>query len=194
MAAMAVVGVLGLFAGATQIGTAAPTGGPAGTQPTPDKPPPPPPPPAPQPPPPPPPPPPAVVAPPPPPVASVRTVKPKPAKRVSKPKRKSLPAAAKTPRVQPRAASRVKPQFAASPVVAAATASSDGPVSMPFLLAFGGLMLGLVGVGISMIPVWSLPIGVGVRLERNRQTIALTGLAIGVACAFVGLLNFVSGG
>ena len=184
MAAMAVVGVLGLFAGATQIGTAAPTGGPAGTQPTPDKPPPPPPPP----------PPPAVVAPPPPPVASVRTVKPKPAKRVSKPKRKSLPAAAKTPRVQPRAASRVKPQFAASPVVAAATASSDGPVSMPFLLAFGGLMLGLVGVGISMIPVWSLPIGVGVRLERNRQTIALTGLAIGVACAFVGLLNFVSGG
>jgi hypothetical protein len=124
----------------------------------------------------------------------VHTVKPKPAKRVSKPKRKSLPAAAKPPRVPPRAASRVKPQLAASPVVAATTGSSDGAVSMPLLLAFGGLLFGLVGVGISMIPAWSLPIGVGLRLERNRQTIALAGLAIGVACAFVGLLNVVSGG
>jgi hypothetical protein len=124
----------------------------------------------------------------------VHTVKPKPAKRVSKPKRRSLPAPAKPPRVPPTAASRVKPQLAASPVVAPATASSDGPVSMPLLLALGGLLLGLVAVGISMIPAWSLPIGAGVRLERNRQTIALTGLAIGVACAFVGLLNFVSGG
>jgi hypothetical protein len=124
----------------------------------------------------------------------VHTVKPKPVKRASKPKRKSLPAAAKPPRIPPTAGTRVKPRLAASPAVAAATASSDGPVSMPLLLALGGLLLGLVAVGVSMIPAWSVPIGVGLRLERNRQTIALTGLAIGVACAFVGLLNVVSGG
>jgi hypothetical protein len=193
MAALFVAGLLGLLAGATLAGTAAATGGPAGTQPTPDKPPPPPPPPAPQPPPPPPPPPPpaAVVAPPPPPAVPAHTVK---AKRVYKPKRKRLPVAAKPPRIPPAAASRVKPQVAASAVIAPTTASSDGPVSMPLLLALGGLLLGLVAVGISSIPAWSLPIGVGVRLERHRQTIALAGLAIGVACAFVGLLNVVSGG
>jgi hypothetical protein len=61
------------------------------------------------------------------------------------------------------------------------------------LLAAIGLLLALLAIGVSLVPVWSLPIGVGVRLERNRQTIALAGLAIGVACALVGLLDVLSG-
>jgi hypothetical protein len=204
MAAMVAVGILGLAAGATLAGTAAATGGPSATQPKPDKPPPPPPPPAPQPPPPPPPPPPAppppppppavVAQPPPPPAAPAQTVKPKRVKPAAKPKKKkkqkTLSVPAKPSRIPPPSHPK---QVAATPVATPAGISSDGPVSVALLLALGGLLLGLVAIGISVIPAWSLPIAVGLRLERNRQSIALAGLAIGVACAFVGLLDVASG-
>ena len=190
IAVLAAVGVLGLLAGVTLAGTATATGATPMTSPTPDKPPPPPPPLAPQPPPPPPP----VVAPPPPPppvaTTSSQTVKPHRVQRVR-------PAAQQKQRVvvvpEPRQTPRVATKLANAPVAAAAIASANDPVSPRMLLAAIGLLLALLAIGVSLVPVWSLPIGVGVRLERNRQTIALAGLAIGVACALVGLLDVLSG-
>jgi hypothetical protein len=61
------------------------------------------------------------------------------------------------------------------------------------ILGVTGLVLALAAVGISLVPAWSVPVAVGVRLERNRQTIAVTGLAIGLACGLVGLLTVLSG-
>ena len=191
IAVLAAVGVLGLLAGVTLAGTATATGATPMTSPTPDKPPPPPPPPppAPQ---PPPPPPPVVAPPPPPPVAttSSQTVKPHRVQRVR-------PAAQQKQRVvvvpEPRQTPPVATKLANAPVAAAAIASTNDPVSPRMLLAAIGLLLALLAIGVSLVPVWSLPIGVGVRLERNRQTIALAGLAIGVACALVGLLDVLSG-
>jgi hypothetical protein len=94
---------------------------------------------------------------------------------------------------EPRQTPRVATKLANAPVAAAAIASANDPVSPRMLLAAIGLLLALLAIGVSLVPVWSLPIGVGVRLERNRQTIALAGLAIGVACALVGLLDVLSG-
>jgi hypothetical protein len=83
-----------------------------------------------------------------------------------------------------------KSEAAAAPV--AATSSSNGP-SPTILLGAVGLLLALLAVGVSLVPAWSVPIGVGIKLERNRQTIAVTGLAIGLACGLVGLLTVLSG-
>jgi hypothetical protein len=94
---------------------------------------------------------------------------------------------------EPRQTPPVATKLANAPVAAAAIASTNDPVSPRMLLAAIGLLLALLAIGVSLVPVWSLPIGVGVRLERNRQTIALAGLAIGVACALVGLLDVLSG-
>jgi len=192
---LVVLALLGLLAGAMLSGTAAATGGPGSTQPTPDKPPPPPPP-VQQPPPPPPPapspPPPPVVTPPPPPPAAPTATSSTRVKHAAKPE-KRLTVTAKPPKTPP-APPRSQTQLAATSVASSSdTGSEDGPVSMPLLLSLGGLLLGLIAVGISVIPAWSVPIAVGLRIERNRQTIALTGLAIGVACALVGLLNVLSG-
>jgi hypothetical protein len=83
-----------------------------------------------------------------------------------------------------------KPEAVAAPV--AAVSASNGP-SPTILLAAVGLVLALLAVGVSLVPAWSVPIGVGIKLERNRQTIAVTGLAIGAACGLVGLLTVLSG-
>jgi hypothetical protein len=83
-----------------------------------------------------------------------------------------------------------KSEAVAAPVAAAA--SSNGP-SPTILLGAVGLLLALLAVGVSLVPAWSVPIEVGIKLERNRQTIAVTGLAIGVACGLVGLLTVLSG-
>jgi hypothetical protein len=80
--------------------------------------------------------------------------------------------------------------IASDPV--ATISSSNGPTTT-MLLGGIGLVLALLAVGISLVPAWSVPVGVGVRLERNRQTIAVTGLAIGLACGLVGLLTVLSG-
>ena len=74
----------------------------------------------------------------------------------------------------------------------AAVSSSNGP-SPTMLLGVAGLALALLAVGVSLVPAWSVPIGVGIKLEQNRQTIAVTGLAIGLACGLVGLLTVLSG-
>jgi hypothetical protein len=136
------------------------------------------------------------VAPPPPPAAAVvhsQKAKPKRVKRAPKATKKLTGAAVR--RTPPR---RPDPQLASTRTLAAAPVAggsgSGGATSPTFLLGLVGLLLAFVGVAISLVPVWSVPIGVGVRIERNRQTIALTGLAIGVACAFVGFLDFFSGG
>jgi len=76
-----------------------------------------------------------------------------------------------------------------TPVV---TASGGG--SSPALLIIGfGVLLGLLGTGIAYAPKAALPREVGFRLEPHRQTILVTGLAIGVACALVGLLTALAG-
>jgi hypothetical protein len=72
------------------------------------------------------------------------------------------------------------------------TTSSGG--SSPALLIIGfGVLLGLLGAGVAFAPASALPGGVAVRLEPRRQTILASGLAIGVACALVGLLTALAG-
>ncbi|MDQ2910142.1 MAG: hypothetical protein M3R39_03880, partial [Actinomycetota bacterium] len=114
----------------------------------------------------------------------VQKVVPKRPKPKARPKPKPAAASPKPPAAQP------KPELASAPV--AAVSSSNGPTTT-MLLGGVGLVLALLAVGISLVPAWSVPVGVGIKLERNRQTIALSGLAIGAACAFVGLLTVLSG-
>jgi hypothetical protein len=160
--------------------------------PHPDPPPKPPPPPAYHPPPPPPPavvpsPPPAVaVAPPPPPVvhATARHVK----RHVTRPKPRSTP---KKKPVRESGLGRAPLFLAGAP---AAAASTGGTLSPALLIAAFGVVLALLAVGISFMPAAAVPFRLGLQLERSRQTILLSGLAIGTACALVGLLTAVAGG
>jgi hypothetical protein len=134
-----------------------------------------------------PPPPPVVVAPPPPPPAAPapRTrqhVKHRPVRHkkrvvVAHPRRPAKKSAAK----------REPLVTAVAPVSSSPGSSSPAPLMIGF-----GVLLALLAVGISFMPASAMPVTVGLRLERNRQTIALTGLAIGVACALVGLLTSVA--
>jgi hypothetical protein len=113
-----------------------------------------------------------------------------------KPKKKKVVPAAK-PRRTPPSKPNSEPaaqQHSAAALAATPTAGSGGAISPTLLLTLVGFLLALVAIGVSLVPVWSVPLGVGVRIERNRQTIALAGLAIGVACAFVALLDVLSGG
>jgi hypothetical protein len=82
-------------------------------------------------------------------------------------------------------------RLAATPVAAVTT--SEGS-SAPRLFMLVGLLLALVAVGISLVPSWSVPPSIGIRLDRSRQAIGLTGLMIGAGCAIVVLLNVLSGG
>ena len=43
------------------------------------------------------------------------------------------------------------------------------------------------------MPASAVPFTVGLRLERNRQAILYTGLAIGIACVLVGVLTALLG-
>ena len=70
---------------------------------------------------------------------------------------------------------------------------SNGP-SPTLLLGGLGIGLALLGVGIALVPVWSVPVSLGLKIEHNRQTIAVCGLAIGAACLLVGVLTKLSGG
>jgi hypothetical protein len=79
---------------------------------------------------------------------------------------------------------------AAGPVAATSTA---GTLSAALLIVAFGVVLALLAVGVSFVPASVVPFTLGVRLERSRQTILLVGLAIGVACALVGLLTAVAG-
>jgi hypothetical protein len=55
------------------------------------------------------------------------------------------------------------------------------------------VLLGLLGAGIAFAPRAALPRGMSFRFEPHRQTILVTGLAIGVACVLVGLLTALAG-
>ena len=70
--------------------------------------------------------------------------------------------------------------------------SSGGSSPALLIIAFGAL-LGLLGAGVAYTPRAALPRGVSYRLEPHRQTILVTGLAIGVACALVGILTALAG-
>jgi hypothetical protein len=86
---------------------------------------------------------------------------------------------------------QAKPLLAAAGPVA--TASTAGSVSPALLIVVFGVALALLAVGVSFMPASAVPFALGMRLERSRQTILLFGLAIGVACALVGLLTAVAG-
>jgi len=87
---------------------------------------------------------------------------------------------------QPLAAAPVQP---AAP--AAASSAGSAPVPAPFYAV--ALSLALLALGLSLIPLQLVPIGVAARLERNRPTLAVAGLAIVAACAVAGLLTALSG-
>jgi hypothetical protein len=87
---------------------------------------------------------------------------------------------------QPLAAAPVQP---AVPV--AASSAGSAPVPAPFYAV--ALSLALLALGLSLIPLQLVPIGVAARLERNRPTLAVAGLAIVAACAVAGLLTALSG-
>jgi hypothetical protein len=72
--------------------------------------------------------------------------------------------------------------------------TSSGGGSSPALLIIGfGVLVGLLSMGIAYAPKTALPHEVSFRLEPHRQTILVTGFAIGVACALVGLLTALAG-
>ncbi|MGB2875965.1 MAG: hypothetical protein WBB76_10905 [Gaiellaceae bacterium] len=93
------------------------------------------------------------------------------------------PAKTKTP---------AKPATLAVAAAAPAASSSGGSSPAPLIISFG-VALTLLALGLSFVPASRVPFAVGLRLERNRQTIVLVGLAIGVACALVGLLTALAG-
>jgi hypothetical protein len=149
------------------------------TSPKPDPPPPPPPPPKPQPPPPPPPPVIQQAAPPPAPVKHKR----------SRPKAKKVAHRQRTvvnhplPETQQPVAHKIA--LGGTPI----ETSSGGGSSPAFLIVAFGVLLGLLGAGVAYAPRAALPSGLSFRLEPHRQTILVTSLAIGVACALVGILT-----
>jgi hypothetical protein len=58
--------------------------------------------------------------------------------------------------------------------------TTTGGGSSPSLLIIAfGVLLGLLGAGIAFTPRAALPRRVGFRLEPHRQTILVTGVAIG---------------
>ncbi len=64
---------------------------------------------------------------------------------------------------------------------------------MPAVLYGVALGLALLALGLSLIPLRLVPVTVAMRLERNRPTFAVAGLAIIAACAVAGLLTVLSG-
>jgi len=64
---------------------------------------------------------------------------------------------------------------------------------VPGALYAVALGLALVALALSLIPIRLVPFAVGERLERNRPTLAVAGLAIVTACAVAGLLTALSG-
>ncbi len=75
---------------------------------------------------------------------------------------------------------------------AAPTASSGGSSPALLIIAFGALVAAL-SAGVAFMPASAVPFTVGLRLERNRQAILYTGLAIGIACVLVGVLTALLG-
>ena len=76
----------------------------------------------------------------------------------------------------------------------AAPAASSGGSSPALLIVAFGVLLAALSTGVAFMPASLVPFTVGLRLERNRQTILYSGLAIGVACVLVGILTAMVGG
>jgi len=133
-----------------------------------------------------PPPPPAYIAPPPPPVVHA-TVGKHVKRHVAKPKAHATPT--KKP-VRRSGLGRAPLLLAGAP---AAAASTTGTLSPALLIVAFGFALALLAIGVSFMPASAVPFALGLRLERSRQTIMCSGLAIGAACALVGLLTTVVG-
>lgn len=136
------------------------------------------------------PPPPVYIAPPPPPAVVHAAVRKHVRQHVARPKQVK-------PAPKPKPKPAAKPSNPARPVLAAAApvgvASTGGTLSAALLIVVFGVVLALLAVGISFMPAAAMPSTLGLRLERSRQTILLSGLAVGVACALVGLLTAVAG-
>jgi hypothetical protein len=88
------------------------------------------------------------------------------------------------------------PNLPSSPELAVGGASvetSSGGSSPGELIIGFGVLLGLLGAGIAYAPRAALPRGAAFRLEPHRQTILVTGAAIGIACILVGVLTGLMG-
>jgi hypothetical protein len=82
-----------------------------------------------------------------------------------------------------------QPLVAAGPPIPASSGASSPAL---FIIAFG-VTAALVGVALGFMPASAVPFALGLRYERSRLTILVVGLAIGVACALVGLLTILAG-
>jgi hypothetical protein len=71
----------------------------------------------------------------------------------------------------------------------ASVVTSSGGSSPAVLIIGFGVLLGLLGAGIAYAPRAALPQGAAFWLEPHRQTILVTGAAIGIACVLVGVLT-----
>jgi hypothetical protein len=124
----------------------------------------------------------------------VQTVKPKVVKRVKpKPKPKPKKKVAVTPKPAAAPPPPPIPQADSGTELAASSADPRGSSSVPLFVGMVGLLLALIAIGVAVMPARPLPVDMGFRLERNRQTIAFTGIGIGLVCVLVGLLNGLSG-
>ena len=97
---------------------------------------------------------------------------------------RAKPAVGKTKPLRPPA----RPALAS----AAPVAQESGPSPALLIIVFG-VLLAFVGVAVSQVPASALPFSMRIRLEQSRETIIFVGLAIGVACALVGLLTVLLG-
>jgi uncharacterized protein YqgC (DUF456 family) len=77
-------------------------------------------------------------------------------------------------------------------LASAPVAASTGGSATARLLALIGVAIGFFAIGLSLVPVYALPVSIGLPIHRNRQTIMLTGLAVSFGCA-IGLLSTVAG-
>jgi protein-S-isoprenylcysteine O-methyltransferase Ste14 len=88
------------------------------------------------------------------------------------------------------------PQLTASPRVALGGApvetTSGGSSPTGWIVGFG-VLLALLGAGLAYAPRAALPRGTAFRLEPHRQTILVTGAAIGIGCILVGILTSLVG-
>ena len=75
---------------------------------------------------------------------------------------------------------------------AAGSGNSSGS-SGAMLLVLAGVLFAFLAIGMSRVPLTAVPTMIGSQFERNRQTILLTGLAIGFGCVAVGLFATLGG-
>jgi hypothetical protein len=80
-----------------------------------------------------------------------------------------------------------RPTRKTTTLVSGGIAATSTSSSAARVLAFGGLLLALLLIAASLVPLSAVPRSVGMRLEANRLTVALTGTAIGIVL-LIGIL------